>query len=60
MRIVAVGAALLLLAGCYSPSDLMKGQPGLVVASTKSAKAFALCAFPALAGAQLRGNDERN
>ncbi|HBP5412717.1 hypothetical protein AO920_32955 [Pseudomonas aeruginosa] len=46
MRIVAAGAALLLLVGCYSPSDLMKDQPGLVVASTKSAKAFALCALP--------------
>ena len=46
MRILIAGVALALLAGCSSPSDLMKGEPDLAVVSSKSPKAFALCAFP--------------
>nr|WP_081955404.1 hypothetical protein [Pseudomonas lutea] len=46
MRILIGALAVALLAGCSSPADLMSSPADLTVATSKSAKAYALCVFP--------------
>jgi len=46
MRLFVGAVAVVLLAGCSSPSDLMSSAPAVTVASAKTPKAFALCVFP--------------
>lgn len=48
MRILltAVVAVSVLMAGCTTPSDLLKGAPELSANTKKSPKAYALCVYP--------------
>ncbi|WP_210713266.1 hypothetical protein [Pseudomonas sp. MWU349] len=47
MRILIAGVALVLLAGCSTPSDLMSGNPVSTHISTKNPKEIGLCVYPA-------------
>ncbi len=46
MRILIATVAVAMLAGCATPSDLLKGAPALSATTKKSPKAFALCVYP--------------
>ncbi|HCT08608.1 MAG TPA: hypothetical protein DIW86_24875 [Pseudomonas sp.] len=46
MRILIAAVAVAMLAGCTTPSDLLKGEPALSANTKKSPKAFALCVYP--------------
>lgn len=46
MRILIGLAAVILLAGCTTPSDLVSGEPEVSATTNKSPKAFALCVYP--------------
>jgi len=45
MRFPIIAAALV-LAGCTSPSDLLRRAPELSATTSKDAKAYALCVYP--------------
>ena len=47
MRILIAAAALVMLAGCSTPSDLMAGKPVTTQFTTKDPRAVALCVYPA-------------
>jgi uncharacterized lipoprotein YajG len=46
MRVLIGALALVVLAGCTTPSDLLKGEPELSANTKKSPKEFALCVYP--------------
>ena len=46
MRILIAAVAVAVLAGCTTPSDLLKGEPALSANTKKGPKAFALCVYP--------------
>lgn len=46
MRVLVGAVAVMLLAGCTTPSDLLKGSPELSGTSKKDPKAYALCVYP--------------
>ena len=46
MRILIGAMAVMLLAGCSTPSDLLKGEPEAVASTKKDPKAYALCVYP--------------
>ncbi|KPG98330.1 hypothetical protein AEQ67_13330 [Pseudomonas sp. RIT-PI-q] len=46
MRILIGAVAVMLLAGCTTPSDLLKGAPELSGTSKKDPKTYALCVYP--------------
>jgi len=46
MRILIGALAVVLLAGCTTPSDLLKGTPELSANSKKDPKTYALCVYP--------------
>jgi outer membrane biogenesis lipoprotein LolB len=46
MRIIFGAFAVALLSGCSTPSDLMSSPADVSVATSKSAKSYALCVFP--------------
>lgn len=46
MRWIALGMGLLLLAGCTTPADLMKGEPEVSATTKKDPRSYALCVHP--------------
>ncbi|KAF2395375.1 hypothetical protein FX983_03359 [Pseudomonas frederiksbergensis] len=46
MRILIGAVAVMLLAGCVSPSDLRNNTPTVSATTTKDPKTYALCVFP--------------
>lgn len=46
MKLIVGAVAVMLLAGCTTPSDLLKGSPELAGTSKKDPKAYALCVYP--------------
>jgi hypothetical protein len=46
MRILVGAMAVMLLAGCTTPSDLKSGSPVFSSSTKKSPKQYALCVFP--------------
>ncbi|QJI29898.1 hypothetical protein HKK55_14675 [Pseudomonas sp. ADAK18] len=46
MKLFIGALALVALAGCSTPSDLLRGAPELSATTKKSPKAYALCVYP--------------
>lgn len=46
MRILIGALALIILPGCTTPGDLLKGDPTVSKITNKDPKAFALCVYP--------------
>lgn len=46
MKLIVGALAVALLAGCTTPSDLLKGAPELSANTKKDPKAYALCVYP--------------
>jgi uncharacterized lipoprotein YajG len=46
VKLSLAGFSLTLLAGCTTPSDLLKGSPELSASTKKDPKAYALCVYP--------------
>lgn len=46
MRTLMILMAMVVLAGCVSPSDLEKNDPSITTATKKDPKRYALCVFP--------------
>ena len=46
MRIFMAAVAMVLLAGCVSPSDLKSNRPTVEAVTKKAPKDYALCVFP--------------
>lgn len=46
MKLFVGALAVALLAGCTTPSDLLKGSPELSASTKKDPKAYALCVYP--------------
>lgn len=46
MRILIAAVAVAVLAGCTTPSDLLKGAPVLSANTKKDPKTYALCVYP--------------
>lgn len=46
MRWIALGLGLMVLTGCTSPADLMKGAPEVSVTTKKDPRSYALCVHP--------------
>lgn len=46
MKWIVCALAVVMLAGCTTPGDLLKSEPAIIGSSTKDPKAFALCVYP--------------
>lgn len=46
MKLFVGALAMVVLAGCTTPSDLLKGAPELSANTRKDPKAYALCVYP--------------
>ena len=46
MRWIAVGLGALVLGGCTTPADLMKGAPEIAATTKKDPRTYALCVHP--------------
>lgn len=46
MKLFVGALALVALAGCSTPSDLLRGAPELSATTKKNPKAYALCVYP--------------